>query len=104
MKNKLNELRRMLEELSAGGICAAHTVNGDVVAILYDDSPIYNDGASYPRPVKFVVSAPGIGEMPIEADAPWKVVERSPDRVAVRTETAKDTALFFRFSSKTKGR
>lgn len=85
---------------NGGGICAAYTVNGDIVAILYDESPIYNDQIMYPKPVKFAVSAPGIGGMSIEADAPWRVVERSADHVVLRTETVKDTALFFKFNSK----
>ena len=87
-----------------GGICAAYTVNGDVVAVIYDDSPIYNDRKTYPRPVKFAVSAPGIGGMSLDADAPWKIVENDGDRVVVRTETAKDTALFFKFGNKSKGK
>jgi len=33
----------------------------------------------------------------IEADAPYSVVSRTADRLELRTETAKDSAQFFRF-------
>ena len=80
-----------------GDIMAARTENGDIVAILSEASPLYRDVAEYPVTFRFTVSASGIGDMKIDADAPYSVVEREADRLTVRTTTEKDTALFFRW-------
>ena len=82
-----------------GNLMAYTTAKGDIVAVLSDDSPIYNDPESYPATFRFTLSAPGLGEREIESDAPYAVVERSRDRVVLRTETDKDTALWFRFAA-----
>jgi len=79
---------------------ATETAAGDVVVVLSDDSPIYGDTAEYPATFRFTVSAPAIGDAEIEADAPYSVVKREDDRLTIRTQTDKDTALFFRFRQK----
>ena len=77
---------------------SAWTENGDLAVILSEESPIYNDLEKYPVPFRFTVRAKGIGRAEISADAPYAVVRREDDCLVLRTETAKDTALFFRFS------
>lgn len=82
-----------------GDILAARTVNGDIAVVLSDSSPLYGDTDAYPETFRFTVSAPGIGDLPIKADAPYSVVSKSRNCVTLRTCTDKDTALFFRFGA-----
>ena len=81
-----------------GAIFAARTEKRDIVVILSEDSPIYGDITPYPVSFRFSVREPGIGKMKIESDAGYSVVRREDDLVVLRTKTAKDDALFFRFS------
>ena len=82
-----------------GTIMACESKAGDTVVVLSDESPLYGDTAAYPATIRFTVSRPGIGKAEISADAPYSVVSRSDDRIEIRTETDKDTALFFRFKT-----
>lgn len=81
-----------------GTLIAAQSEHGDPVVVLSEQSRLYGDTTAYPVTFRFAVSAPGIGARRIEADAPWSVVSREPDRLVLRTKTDKDTALFFRFA------
>lgn len=81
-----------------GTVLACESKSGDAIVVLSDESPLYGDTAAYPATFRFTVSRPGIGKAAISADAPYAVVSRSDDRLEIRTQTGKDTALFFRFA------
>ena len=81
-----------------GNAVACFTGGGDLVVVVSDDSPNYNDPEAYPATFRFEVSVPGVGGRAIESDARYTVVERSADRLVIRAETDKDTAYFFKFS------
>lgn len=80
-----------------GTMMATVSEKGDYIVILSDDSPIYGDTDVYPMSFRFTVTAPGIGNRRIEADAPYSIVSRTPDRLTIRTITDKDSAQFFKF-------
>ena len=81
-----------------GNAVACFTGGGDLVVVVSDDSPNYNDPETYPATFRFEVSVPGVGSRAIESDVKYTVVERSADRLVIRAETDKDTAYFFKFS------
>ncbi len=81
-----------------GAINACLSVNGDVIVTLSEDSRGYGDTTPYPVTFRFRVAFPGIGNAQIEADAPYAVVEKGDGHLVIRTETEKDTGLFFKFS------
>lgn len=75
----------------------AKAAKGLGVAIC-DDAPIYGKRPVYPVSFRFTVSYKGVGRGVVECeDAPFEVVERSDDRVVVRTEVKDDSAVFFNF-------
>ena len=84
-----------------GNVVACLTAKGDIVIVISDDSPNYNDPDVYPVTFRFEVSLPGIEEREIESDAHFSIIEKSRDRLVVRAETGKDTAIFFKFIAKT---
>jgi len=77
---------------------AAWTEKGELAVILSDESPIYNDGTVYPAAFRFSVRLPDVEKAEIESDAPYAVVSRKAGEIVLRTETDKDTALFFTFT------
>ncbi|MFA6928753.1 MAG: hypothetical protein WCT05_00390 [Lentisphaeria bacterium] len=81
-----------------GTINAAWSVHGDIVVVLGEDSPIYGDATVYPVRFCFKVCSPGIGQATIASDALYAVVSKTENSIRIRTETEKDTALFFKFS------
>ena len=102
MKNAMREVFIALCAAPAvhterGTINAAYSVNDDLVVVVGDDSPIYGDTTIYPVSFRFKVSAPGIGKAAIESDAQYAVVSKTKDSIIIRTETEKDSALFFKF-------
>ena len=80
-----------------GNAVACFTGKDELVVVVSDDSPNYNDPETYPVTFRFAVSLPGIGAREIEADVEYTVVERSDDRLVIRVNTEKDTAHFFKF-------
>lgn len=83
-----------------GNAIASYTEKGELVVVLSDDSPNYNDPDVYPVSFRFTVSAKGVGSAEIASDRDYTVVERAPDRLVLRTSTEKDSAYFFKFSFK----
>ena len=84
-------------KVDRGNAIGCFAGNGDMVVVVMDDSPNYNDPEVYPVSVRLAVSQPGIGGREIESDAEFAVVERSPDRLVLRVEMEKDNSYFFRF-------
>lgn len=83
---------------SRGSVCSAWNKDGELIVILSDDSPIFNDTATYPAKIKLTLQIPDIGKMKAEADAPYSILIRENDKLVILTETLKDDALFFKFS------
>lgn len=86
-----------------GAINACISVNGDVIVTLSEDSPCYGDLTDYPVAFRFRIAFPGIENASIEADAPYSIAEKGSGFIVIRTETEKDTGLFFRFIPQKKG-
>ena len=82
-----------------GNAIASYTSKGELIVVLMDDSPNYNDPESYPATFRFTVEAKGVGNAAVESDREYSVVERAQDRLVIRTSTEKDTAQFFKFST-----
>lgn len=80
-----------------GSMTAVLTERGDYAVTVSEATLLYGSTERYPASYRFTVTAPGIGGREIEADAPVTVVERTADRVTVRSEIGPDTANFFRF-------
>jgi len=80
-----------------GEISAVQTEQGGFAVAINENSPQFGDPEKYPVSFRFTVSAPGIGAMKIGADAPYSVVSREAGRLVIRTETEKDSAIFFTF-------
>ena len=81
-----------------GEVCAAYSDDGRIVVTIGDPCPIYHNGAHYPLSFRFTVRAKGVGDAKIETKAPYSVVSRTDDELVLRTETARDDALFFAFA------
>ena len=81
-----------------GNALAAYTADGSLVVVVCEESPIYRDTNVYPIPFRLTVEERGIGARTITADTPYTVVSKTADKVVLRVETPKDTALFFKFA------
>lgn len=102
MKDAVEMAARYLDPLPAvksehGMINACLSVHGDVVATICGCPAAYNDTEVYPRIFRFKVSYPGIENAQIESDAPCGIVEKGKGYLVLRSETEKDTGLFYRF-------
>ena len=82
---------------SDGVVLGAYTADGDFIVVISDESPIYNDSASYPKAVRLVVREKDIECRGIESDVPYSIVSRGQGVLAVRITLMKDTAAFLKF-------
>lgn len=86
---------------------AVKTERGNIIAfsakcakgigvVVQDDPAIYGPQDAYPATFRFTVSAKGVGRGVIECEnADFEIVEREDNRVVIRTEIGRDSALFF---------
>ena len=81
-----------------GEVSAVVTEQGDIAVVVNESTPLYGNTTRYPVTYRLKVSAPGIGRMKADADAPFRVISSTDDTVTIRTETAADTGNFFTFS------
>jgi len=80
-----------------GEVSAVVTERGDIAVAVNESTPLYFDTTRYPVAYRLTVSAPGIGRMKVDADAPFRVISSTEDSVTIRTETEADTAHLFVF-------
>jgi len=85
-----------------GEVSAVVTEKGDIAVVVNESTSIYGDATKYPASCRLTVSAPGIGRMKPDADAPFDVISRTDDSVTLRTETMNDTGNFFTFGRRSK--
>ena len=81
-----------------GSVMAVRAEGGELVVVLGDESPIYNDPTEYPVSFRFTVAEPGIGGKAVFTDSAYEIVERSEDRLVMRTSLDKDASSFFVFA------
>ena len=102
MKQAVENAARFLDPSPAvksehGMVNACLSVHGDVIVTVCGCPSFYGESEVYPKLFRFKVSYPGIEKAQLESDAPCGITEKGKGYVVVRSETGRDTGLFYRF-------